>query len=216
VVDLVSVENTHNVGMGSVMPLEELRSIRKVAADAGVPVYLDGARLFNASAASGVPVGEFADEVDALMFSFTKGLGAPVGSVLCGSRAFVAEARRAKVLFGAAWRQAGILAAAALVGLEDGPERLHEDHANARRLAEAVAEAVPGSIDPAGVETNMIYVDPSPAGLSALELEARLRRAGVLSTVIGPRVRQVTHRDVGAEDIDRAIEAWRSVASGGE
>jgi threonine aldolase len=213
VVDLVSLENTHNGGMGSVMPIDEMRAIRKVAAEAGVPVFLDGARLFNASVATGTPVAEFAAEADALMFSFSKGLGAPVGSALCGTRDFIAEARRVKVLFGAAWRQAGILAAAALIGLDEGPGRLHEDHARARRLAEAVAEIAPGSIDPAEVETNILYVDPSPFGFGPWELYERLRDHGVLSTVIGPRLRQVTHLDVTDEDVDRTIEAWRKIAS---
>src|SRR5437763_12272433 len=124
VVDLLSLENTHQVGGGSVMPVDELRAIRKVAEEAETPVYMDGARIFNASVASGTPVSEFASEVDALMFCLSKGLGGPIGSVLCGTEAFVAEARRAKILFGAAWRQAGVLAAAGVVALGDGPGRL--------------------------------------------------------------------------------------------
>ncbi len=165
-IDLVTVENTHNAGMGAVMPLDELQRIRKTASNAGLPE-------------------------------------------------FVAEARRAKILFGAAWRQAGVLAAAGLVALEEGPKRLPEDHASARRLAEAVAEAAPGSIDPARVETNILYVDPGPFGLSAWDLEARLRAEGVLSTVLAGRVRQVTHRDVTAGDVDRTIEVWRGIAREG-
>ena len=212
-IDLVAVENTHNHGMGSVTGVEELRAIRKVAGDTGVPLYLDGARIFNASLASATPVSEFAAEADAMMFSLSKGLGAPIGSVLCGDRAFVAEARRAKILFGAAWRQAGILAAAGLVALEDGPGRLHEDHENARRLALAIAEAAPGSIDPSDVETNILYVDPAPFGRRPWDVEASLRELGVLSTVLGGRIRQVTHRDVTSEDVDRAIDAWRRVAA---
>jgi threonine aldolase len=213
-VDVVSLENSHNTGGGSVMPLEEMRAIRKVAESAGLPVYLDGARIFNASAASGTPVREFAAEADALMFCLSKGLGAPIGSVLCGSTDFVAEARRAKILFGAAWRQAGVLAAAGLVALEEGPAHLPLDHENARRLAEAIAETGPGSIDPGGVETNILYVDPAPFGIGAWELAERLKDAGVLSTVLGGKVRQVTHRDVTVEDIDRTGEAWRRVAAG--
>jgi threonine aldolase len=214
-IDLVSVENTHNAGMGAVMPLDELQAIRKAAEAAGLPLYLDGARLFNAAEASGTPVQTFAAESDALMFSLSKGLGAPIGSMLCGSKEFIAEARRAKILYGAAWRQAGLLAAAGLVALEEGPERLHEDHANARRLAEAIADLTPGSIDPSDVQTNILYVEPGPFGMSGWDLEERLRANGVLSTVLGGRIRQVTHRDVSAEDIDRAIEAWRSVAGPG-
>lgn len=214
-IDLVSVENTHNHGMGSVMPIDELRAIRKVAEDSGIALYLDGARIFNASVATGTSVPEFAAEADAMMFSLSKGLGAPIGSVLCGSKEFIAEARRAKILFGAAWRQAGILAAAGMVALDEGPDHLHEDHRNARRLAEAIAEAAPGSILPEHVETNILYVEPAPFGMSAWDLEARLRAQGILSTVLGGRVRQLTHRDVTAGDLDRTIEAWRHVASGG-
>jgi threonine aldolase len=218
-VDLVSLENSHNSGGGSVMPLEEMRAIRKVAESAGLPTFLDGARIFNASAASGTPVRDFAAEADAMMFCLSKGLGAPIGSVLCGSAGFVAEARRAKILFGGAWRQAGVLAAAGLVALEEGPAHLPLDHENARRLAEAIAEAAPGSIDPAYVETNILFVDPVAFGIGAWELAERLQDAGVLSTVLGRKVRQVTHRDVTAEDIDRTVAAWRRVAAelrGGE
>ena len=211
-IDLVSLENSHNGGGGSVMPLEEMRAIRKVAESAGLPVFLDGARLFNAAAASGTPVPEFAAETDALMFSLSKGLGAPIGSMLCGTEEFVAEARRAKILYGAAWRQAGILAAAGLLALEVGPGQLAEDHAHARALADALAGAAPGSVDPAGVETNILYVDPAPFGVGAWELHDRLKSQGVLSTVLGGKIRQVTHRDVGGEDIERAVRAWRQVA----
>jgi threonine aldolase len=215
VVDLVSVENTHNHGGGSVMPLEELRGIRKAAGEAGVPVYLDGARVFNASVASGVPVGEYAAEVDALMFSLSKGLGAPIGSVLCGSDGFIREARRAKILFGGAWRQAGIVAAAGLVALDTGVERLAEDHANARRLAEGLADLAPGSVDPSTVQTNILYVDAGPFGFDPWDLYARLGDAGVRSNVLGGRIRLVTHRDVTADDVEEAIWRWGRVVSDG-
>ena len=216
VVDLLAVENTHGASGGTVLPIEELRATRKVAADRGVPVYLDGARVFNASVASGVDVSEFAAEADALMFCVSKGLGAPVGSLLCGSRELVREGRRMKILFGGAWRQAGIVAAAGLIALEEGPKRLHEDHERARRLAEGVAEALPGSVDPASVETNMVYVDPRAAGFpDALALLDRLREAGVLATLIGDRVRMVTHLDVTDADVEETVSAWRSIAAEG-
>ncbi len=195
------------------MPIDELRAIRKVANEAGVPVYLDGARLFNASTASGTPVGEYAAETDALMISLSKGLGAPIGSVLCGTKELIAEARRTKILFGGAWRQAGIVAAAGLVALEEGPGRLHEDHENARRLAEGIADATPGVVDPSGVETNIVFVDGASLGMASLELAERLRDEGVLVNVVAGRVRLVTHRDVSTDDIERAIEAWRRVTA---
>jgi len=214
VVDLVTLENTHQVGGGTVMPVDEMRAIRKVADEAGVPVYLDGARIFNASVAGGTPVAEYSAEVEALMFSLSKGLGAPIGSVLCGSGEFVREARRVKVLFGGAWRQAGIMAAAGLIALEEGPKRLHEDHATARRLAEGVAEATPGALDPGGVETNLVFADTEALGLDAQEAVERLEDAGVLSNVVAGKVRLVTHLDVTAEDIEEAVAVWRRVVAG--
>jgi len=209
VVDLLTVENTHQVGGGSVWPIDELRAVRKAAQEAGVPLYMDGARVFNASAASEAPVDEFAAEADALMFCLSKGLGAPIGSVLCGPADFVKDARRTKILIGGAWRQAGVMAAAGLVALEDGPGRLHEDHANARRLADGIAEATPLVVDPASIETNMVFVDSGAVGVSPLEMRERLRDHGVLVTLVGGKVRMVTHLDVSAQDIETAIDAWR-------
>jgi threonine aldolase len=212
VVDLIAVENTHQVGGGTVLPLETLREIHKVAADAGLPLYMDGARVFNASAASGVDVSEYASEVDAMMFCFSKGLGAPIGSILCGPADFIEEARRVRVQFAGGWRQAGVIAAAAHVALDEGPGRLHEDHANARRLAEGVAEVVPGALDPSLVETNIVFADPSPLGLSPVQMADRLRGEGILATLVAGKVRMLTHRDVSTADIDTAVSAWRTIA----
>jgi threonine aldolase len=211
VVDLLSLENTHQVGGGTVMPVDELRAIRKVAEEAGVPVYLDGARIFNAATASGTPVGEYTAEADAMMFSVSKGLGAPIGSVLCGSAEFIREARRAKILFGGAWRQAGIMAAAGLLALEEGPARLHDDHVNARRLADGVALATPDVLDPMSVETNIVFADTRAIGVPPFEMLERLRAAGVLANVVAGRIRLVTHRDVSADQVEEAIRVWRSV-----
>ena len=219
VVDLVSLENTHQVGGGTVMPIDELRSIRKVAQEASVPVYLDGARIFNASVASGTPVDEYAAETDAMMFCLSKGLGAPIGSVLCGTASFIEEARRTKILFGGQWRQAGVVAAAGLIALEEGPGRLHEDHESARRLAEGIAETLPGVVDLEGVETNMVWVDTGSAGLAPFELRARLAERGVLVNAIAGRIRLVTHRDVTTDDVGETIRVWRQVVAamhGGE
>jgi threonine aldolase len=212
VADLVAVENTHQIGGGSVLPLESLRGIRKVAEEAGLPLYMDGARIWNASVASGVPVHEYASEVDALMFCFSKGLGAPIGSILCGPAEFIREARRNRLQLTGAWRQAGVIAAAALVALEEGPKRLHEDHANARRLAEGVAEIVPGTLKPEEVETNIVFADPSPLGITAAEVVDRLKDEGVLVTLVAGKVRMLTHVDVTAEDVETAIGAWRRIA----
>ncbi len=213
VVDLVSLENTHQVGGGTVMAIDELRAIRKVAEEAGVPVYLDGARIFNASVASGTPVVEYASEADALMFSLSKGLGAPIGSVLCGPHEVIREARRVKVLFGGAWRQAGVVAAAGLVALDEGPHRLEEDHANARRLAKGLSEVTPGVVDPASIETNIVFVDVARLRISPVDVMYLLRDEGILVNVVGGRIRMVTHRDVSAEDIENAIAAWHRVTA---
>ncbi|MDP9343231.1 MAG: aminotransferase class I/II-fold pyridoxal phosphate-dependent enzyme [Actinomycetota bacterium] len=213
VVDLVALENTHQVGGGTVMPVDELRAIHKVAADRGVPVYLDGARIFNACAVTGADVADYAAETDALMFCLSKGLGAPIGSVLSGQAEFIREARRLKIAFGGAWRQAGIMAAAGLVALEDGPKRLHEDHARARRLAEGVAEVLPGSLEPGAVESNMVFVDVSAAGLDVLDVLARLRAEGVVATMVAGKVRMLTHVDVSDAGVDAALAAWRRVVA---
>ena len=213
VVDLVSVENTHGHAGGTVMSVEDLRAIRKVAQEAGLPVHMDGARIFNAAVASGTDVAEFCAEVDTMMFCVSKGLGAPIGSLVCGPADMVREARRLKILFGGAWRQAGVVAAAGLVALEDGPTRLHEDHARARRLAEGVAEAVPGALDPAAVETNMVYADTEAVGMEPLDAIARLKEQSVGATFVSGKVRMVTHVDVTDQDIETAIAAWRTVAA---
>jgi threonine aldolase len=209
VVDLVAVENTHQVGGGTVFPLDTLREVRAAAREAGVPLYMDGARVWNASVASGVQVRDYAAEVDAMMFCFSKGLGAPIGSILCGPSDFISEARRVRVQLAGAWRQAGVIAAAALVALEEGPERLHEDHSNARRLAEGIAEVAPGAIDPGTVQTNILFVDPAPFGGTAPEVAARLRDEDVLVTIVAGKIRMLTHVDVSADDVDKAIAAFR-------
>src|SRR5205085_10889092 len=155
----------------------ELRGIRKVADDFGVPVHMDGARIFNAAAAAEVGVAEFSREVDTLMFCVSKGLGAPIGSLVCASGEQIVEARRLKILFGGAWRQAGIMAAAGLIALAEGPRRLHEDHERARRLAAGVAEVLPETTDPATVETNMLFVDVTRAGHDVPDVRDRLAAA---------------------------------------
>jgi threonine aldolase len=213
VVDLVAIENTHQVGGGAVLPVADVRAISKTCADRGVPLYLDGARIFNACAVTGAAVADYAAEVGAMMFCLSKGLGAPIGSVLAGDTEFIREARRLKILFGGAWRQAGIMAAAGLIALEEGPGRLPEDHANARRLAEGVASIVPGSLNPAEVETNIVFADVvSPSRPLAAWVDA-LAAEGVLVTTVGGRVRMLTHVGIDAADVDTALAAWRRAAA---
>jgi threonine aldolase len=212
VVDLVAIENTHQVGGGSVQPVTEIAGIAAVCSAARVPLYLDGARIFNACAVAAVPVAEYARHVSSMMFCLSKGLGAPIGSVLVGDADFIREARRLKILFGAAWRQAGIMAAAGLIALTEGPGRLHEDHANAQTLATGVAELLPGSADPAAVETNIVFVDVSRTGRDAGQWRDLLAAEGVLVTIVGGRVRMLTHVGVTAADISVALDAWRRAA----
>jgi threonine aldolase len=212
VVDLIAVENTVGHAGGTVMPVEEIRAIRKVADDNDLPIHLDGARIFNAAVAAGVDVTEYTREADTMMFCVSKGLGAPIGSLVCGTSEDIREARRLKILFGGAWRQAGIMAAAGLIALEDGPKRLHLDHGRARRLAEAVAEILPGSVDPAMVETNMVYADTEAVGLAPLDAIERLRHLGVGATFVSGKVRMVTHVDVDDDGLALALDAWRTIA----
>lgn len=180
-----------------------------VCAEHDVPLYLDGARIFNACAVTGATVADYAAQADALMFCLSKGLGAPVGSVLAGDSEFIAEARRLKVLLGAGWRQAGVLAAAGLIALDEGPGRLHEDHANARRLADGMAEVLPGSVDPEAVPTNIVFVDVSGTGHSLARWVTALATQGLLVTTVAGKVRMLTHRDITAGDVDAALAAWR-------
>jgi threonine aldolase len=213
VIDLVTIENTHQVGGGTPMPVGDLRAVAKVCADHGTPLYLDGARIFNACAVTGSAVADYAAEADALMFCLSKGLGAPVGSLLAGDAEFIAEARRLKILFGAGWRQAGILAAAGLVALAEGPGRLHEDHASARRLAEGLAGIVPGAVDLDGVRTNIVFADVSGTGRPLAAWVTALAAHGVLVTMVDGRVRMLTHRDIAPADVDTALAAWRRAAA---
>ncbi len=201
---LLAIENSNNMAGGRVYDRRLLDELLQVARRAGVPAYLDGARLFNAAAALGCEVGDLSAGFDAGMVSLSKGLGAPVGSVLCGSRSFVAEARRVRRRFGGGWRQAGILAAAGLLALDEGPALLAEDHPRARRLADAAVVNDRLEVDPSAVETNIVIVGTEAPD----ELVEHLREHGVLALSIEEgTVRFVTHRDVDDEGIGRAVTA---------
>jgi threonine aldolase len=162
--------------------------------------------------ATGAAVGEFAAEADAVMFCLSKGLGAPIGSVLCGAADFMDEARRTRILFGGAWRQAGVMAAAGLVALDEGPELLAADHANARTLAEGLAEVTPAALEPDSVETNIVFADVAALGWRPFDVLDRLREAGVLANVVAGRIRFLTHRDVTRGDMDETVAVWRRLA----
>jgi threonine aldolase len=211
---LVALENSHNLAGGSVMTRERTEQICDGARSLGLRVHLDGARIFNAAEALGETVAALARPADSVMFCLSKGLGAPVGSLLLGGRDFIDEARRWRKLLGGGMRQAGVLAAAGLVALEETPPRLAEDHANARRLAEGLA-GLPGvAVDPEGVRTNIVIFDVSGTGQAADAICARLREShGVLCSGFGDSIRMVTHYDVSRDDIEAALEALRKVVS---
>jgi threonine aldolase len=201
---LVSVEQPTNVGGGRVWPAAQILEVLDVAAEHGVRGHLDGARLMNAVVASGVSASTYASDFDTAWIDFTKGLGAPVGACLAGSEELISEAWRYKQMFGGAMRQSGVIAAAGLHALDHHVERLADDHANARRLAEGLAEIGGITIDPDAVETNIVVfgVDDAPAFCAALEAQ------GVLMGPLGPgRVRAVTHLDVDADGIEHALAA---------
>jgi len=201
---LVSVEQPVNVGGGRIWPAGQILEVLDVAAEHGLRSHLDGARLMNAVVASGISASDYAGDFDTAWIDFTKGLGAPVGACLAGSSELISEAWRYKQMWGGAMRQAGVIAAAGLYALEHHVDRLADDHANARRLAEGLAEIDGITIDPATVETNIVAfgVADAPAFCAALEAD------GVRMGPLGPdRVRAVTHLDVDADGIERAIAA---------
>ena len=201
---MLEVENTHNMAGGTVSDRPRLEAILEVGRRHGLPVHLDGARLFNAAAALGVTVASLAAGFDSVMVALSKGLGAPIGSLLGGSRDFIREARRVRKMFGGGMRQVGIIAVAGLIALRKGPARLPEDHENAARLALALAE-LPGIVlDPATVQTNIVIFAVPDAGAFCAALEAE----DVVMSHFGPtRVRAVTHLDVDDAGIDRALES---------
>ena len=204
---LVCVENTHNRGGGTVWPVGQVAEVAAAAREANLALHMDGARLWNASVASGVAEREYARHADSVSVCFSKGLGAPVGSALAGTHAFIDRARRFRKMFGGGMRQAGIIAAGALYALQHHRERLAEDHANARRLAEGIA-GLPGiDLDLATVETNMVVLGVTR--MPAPEFADRLRAAGVwVLARDADSLRAVTHLDVSRRQIDEAIAAF--------
>jgi len=200
---LICIENTHNMAGGTVTPLAILQEIWAGAREAGLPVHLDGARIFNAATALGTTVAELSAGFDTVMFCLSKGLGAPVGSMLVGSKAMIERARVFRKALGGGMRQAGVLAAAGLIALHEKPGRLHEDHANARLLAEALAAHSSVEIDLCTVQTNIVIFTLRNGG-DAAALVAALKRKDVLASAIGPHaVRLVTHYDVDRAACER-------------
>lgn len=206
------VENTHNFGGGTVQSLDEVRRARELTRARGVAMHLDGARLWNAHVASGVALADWGREFDTVSVCLSKGLGAPVGSVLAGSAAAMSEARIWRKRFGGGMRQAGILAAAGLWALDHHVERLADDHARARRAAEAMAEAAPGVVDPPTVETNIVVAEVSAVGWAAADFVAAALHQGVRTYAVSPRaVRLVWHLDVDDAATSHAIDVLTSL-----
>jgi threonine aldolase len=209
---LICLENTHNRCYGSALTSEYIDSVSALAKEHGLSVHLDGARIFNAAVALGVDVKELTANVDSLSFCLSKGLSAPVGSVVCGSSEFIAEARRARKVLGGGMRQAGVIAAAGITALQEMVDRLAEDHENARRLAEGVAGIGGLSIEPAKVQTNIIYFELDEERMTPKELVTELNKTGVKLLAVGPRrLRAVTHYGISAEDIDLTVKALGEV-----
>lgn len=212
---LAHIEQTANKGGGCIWTLEAVIAVSELAKANGLDVHMDGARLPNASVASGVPMREFAAPCDSVWIDFSKGLGCPVGSVLAGSKDFIEDAWTWKHRLGGAMRQSGVLAAAALYALDHHVDRLADDHANAASLAEAIKD-IPGlRLDPGPVETNLVFFDVSDTGMSAPEIVARLLDQGIrMGAQNENRIRAVTHLDVTADDIQIAISALRKIIPG--
>lgn len=209
---LVCLENTHNSAGGTIFPLEEIKKIRRLTQDRGIKMHLDGARLWNASVVSGIPLAAWAEPFDSVSVCFSKGLGAPVGSLLAGDAAFIHRAHRYRKAYGGGMRQVGIIAAGALYAVEHHVQRLDEDHKNAKRLAEGVARLPGLRIDLDSVQTNIVYMEIEGAKYTAKEVEERLKAHGVLLLALGPkRLRAVTHLEVSGEDIEKAVEVFETL-----
>jgi threonine aldolase len=211
---LIVLENTHNACYGSPLAPAYMKSVYDLAQSRGIKVHTDGARIFNAAIAFGLPVHEFAQYTDTISFCLSKGLSAPVGSLLCGPRDFITAARRQRKMVGGGMRQAGVLAAAGIVALETMVDRLADDHANARILAKGLAD-IPGIIlDPGRVRTNIVFFDLQSNMPTAAQFAERLAREGVLMLASGERrIRAVTHYGIEREDIEATLGAVKRILS---
>lgn len=214
---LVAIENSHNFAGGTVTPLKRMEEICEMAHAAGLPVHLDGARIFNAALALGCAAEDVARPFDSIMFCLSKGLCAPVGSLIAGSREFIDRALSARRMFGGSMRQAGVIAAAGIVSLEKMIDRLADDHANAQLLARALAGISGINIDPERVQTNVVIFDISGTGFTTTEFSDALKQKSVLANGINDReMRMVTHRDVSGVECQTAIDTVREIALKGK
>ena len=203
---LICLENTHNFGGGSVMSAQQTSEICGNAHKLNLPVHLDGARIFNSAIAQNETVENLSKDCDSVQFCLSKGLGAPIGSMLLGTKDFIQEARTWRKRLGGGMRQVGILAAAGLIALEESPKRLHIDHENAKKLAEGVANLKGVEINTERVQTNIVLFDITATGKTSTEICAELKEHSVLAIPFGKEIRVVTHADVSREDIDAALK----------
>jgi threonine aldolase len=209
---LLCIENTHNRGGGTITSPQVMRELRELCDRWGLRLHVDGARIFNAAVALNVPASNLAADADSIWFALSKGLSAPVGSVLLGSREFIERARRLRKMLGGSMRQAGVLAAAGIVALRTGIDRLAEDHLRARQLAEGLAGIHGLRVDPQAVETNMVMIDTQESGLRADQLVAALKARGIRASSRPPyAVRFVTHRMIGEDEIETLLQTLREI-----
>lgn len=209
---LICLENTHNRGGGAIYPIEKMREIYQVAKSKGLFVHLDGARLWNASVATGISPQEYSQWADSVSVCLSKGLGAPIGSLVAGSESFIDRVHRFRKMFGGGMRQVGMIAAAGLYALDHHLERLKQDHQNAKRLAVGLREIKGVSLDPKHVETNIVIFDVAETGKTAQQVAEAMKHHGVLIHAIGKtQIRLVTHLDVTEEDIETALKAFGEV-----
>ena len=209
---LICLENTHNRGGGAIYPIEKIVKIHRLAKSKGLSLHMDGARLWNASVATGIKPAEYAQWADSVSVCLSKGLGAPIGSMVTGSKIFIDRVHRFRKMFGGGMRQVGVIAAAGIYALDHHIERLKEDHQNAKRLALGLKEFKGVSINPDHVETNIIIFSTADAGMTAAQVTEAMKKEGVLIHAFGKtQIRLVTHLDVSSEDIEKALKAFKKV-----
>jgi threonine aldolase len=211
---LICLENTHNNWGGAVVPLENFKAIRKIADENALKVHLDGARIFNASHASGVPVKEYAKCVDSVMFCLSKGLSAPVGSMLVASKERIEFGRRLRKALGGGMRQVGVLAAPGIIALTEMVGRLKDDHARARKLAQGISGLAGITLNPESVQTNILIFGFDHPTITVSAMLEKMKEQGILALAVSGGIRMVTHKDLGDEDVDRAIRAFREILGG--
>lgn len=209
---LICLENTHNRAGGTIYPIEEIKQIRETTKPFGIKMHLDGARLWNATIATGIPLDEYAKHFDSVSVCLSKGLGAPIGSVISGSSDFIQIARRNRKMFGGGMRQVGIIAAGGIYAIENNFNRLVEDHRNAKVLAQGLSKIAKISVDLESVQTNIVVIDLKESGMEVGEVLNQLKEKGVLAVPFGKnKIRCVTHLDVNEDDIYLALKVFREV-----